>query len=106
VIGAVGDFDATAFSRINYEDQDSPQNSIFEAGQAETRLFESGVKQKTPLGTEWSASYALARIWDDLFGRTLPTRYEPAVIFEIKQPLLRDAWGEVKTCGVNTPAQL
>lgn len=101
VIAAVGDFDATAFSRINYEDQDSPQNSIFEAGQAETRLFESGVKQKTPLGTEWSASYALARIWDDLFGRTLPTRYEPAVIFEIKQPLLRDAWGEVNLAGVN-----
>lgn len=101
VMGAVGDFDATAFSRINYEDQDSPQNSIFEAGQAETRLFESGVKQKTPLGTEWSASYALARIWDDLFGRTLPTRYEPAVIFEIKQPLLRDAWDEVNLAGVN-----
>ncbi|NLH41342.1 MAG: TolC family protein [Planctomycetes bacterium] len=101
VIAAVGDFDATAFSRINYEDQDSPQNSIFEAGQAETRLFESGVKQKTPLGTEWSASYALARIWDDLFGRTLPTRYEPAVIFEIKQPLLRDAWDEVNLAGVN-----
>ena len=101
VIGAAGVFDPTVFSRINYEDQDSPQNSIFEAGQAETRLFESGVKQRTPLGTEWSASYALARIWDDLFGRTIPTRYEPAVIFELRQPLLRDAWGEANLAGIN-----
>jgi outer membrane protein TolC len=101
VAGAAGVFDPTVFSRINYEDQDSPQNSIFEAGQAETRLFESGVQQKTPFGTEWSASYALARIWDDLFGRTLPTRYEPAVIFELRQPLLRDASRETNLAGVN-----
>jgi len=101
VTGAAGEFDPTVFSRINYEDQDSPQNSIFEAGRAESRLFESGVQQKTPFGTEWSASYALARIWDDLFGRTLPTRYEPAVIFELRQPLLRDASREANMAGVN-----
>lgn len=101
VTGELGVFDPTVFSRINYDDQDSPQNSIFEAGQAETRLFESGVQQRTPLGTEWSASYALARIWDDLFGRTLPTRYEPAVIFELRQPLLRDAWEGVNLAGIN-----
>lgn len=105
VTGAAGVFDPTVFSRINYEDQDSPPNSIFEPGQAETRLFESGVQQRTPLGTEWSASYALARIWDDLIGRALPTRYEPAVIFELRQPLLRDAGGPVNLAGVNV-AQL
>jgi outer membrane protein TolC len=101
VTGAAGVFDPTVFSRVNYEDQDSPPNSIFEPGQAETRLFESGVQQRTPLGTEWSASYALARVWDDLFGRALPTRYEPAVIFEVRQPLLRDAWEQVNMAGVN-----
>jgi outer membrane protein len=101
VIGAAGAFDPTVFSRVNYEDQDSPQNSIFEAGKAETRMFESGVQQKTPFGTEWSASYALARIWDDLYGRTLPTRYEPAVIFELRQPLLRDADQETNLAGVS-----
>lgn len=101
VVGAAGEFDPVAFGRVNYEDQDSPQNSIFEPGQAETRLFESGVQQKMPLGTEWSASYALARIWDDLFGRALPTRYEPALIFELRQPLLRGAWETVNLAGVN-----
>lgn len=101
VRSAAGAFDLTAFSELNYEDQDSPQNSIYEPGQAETRLFESGIKQINPLGTEWSASYALARIWDDLYGRTLPTRYEPVVIFELRQPLLRDAWEEVNLAGIN-----
>jgi outer membrane protein len=101
VAKAAGDFDPTAFSRVNYEDQDSPRNSIFEPGQAETRLFESGVKQRTALGSEWSASYALSRIWDDLVGRTLPTRYEPMVIFELRQPLLRDAGTQVNLAGVN-----
>ncbi len=98
---ATADFDPTAFSRFNYEDQDSPQNSIFEPGQAETRMFESGVRQRSALGSEWSASYALARVWDDLFGRTFPTRYEPVLIFELRQPLLRDAWEQVNLAGVN-----
>ncbi len=101
VTSAAGAFDLTAFNELNYEDQDSPENSIYEPGQAETRLFESGIQQTSPLGTEWSASYALARIWDDLYGRTLPTRYEPVVIFELRQPLLRDAWEEVNLAGVN-----
>jgi outer membrane protein TolC len=101
IAAAAGVFDPAVFGRVNYEDQDSPANSIYEPGRAETRLFESGVRQRTPLGTEWSASYALARIWDDLAFRPLPTRYEPAVIFEFRQPLLRDAWQEVNLAGVD-----
>ena len=98
---AVGEFDPVAFDQVSYDDQDSPPNSFFEPGRAERRLFESGVRQKTPLGSEWSASYAFARNWDDLFGRTLATRYEPMLIFQLKQPLLRDAWQEVNLAGVN-----
>jgi outer membrane protein TolC len=99
----VGGFDPAAFSRINYEDQDAPPQSSFQAGQAENRLFESGVRQRTVLGTEWSASYALSRIWDDLtFFRSITgTRYEPMVIFQLRQPLLRDAGWEVNLAGVN-----
>ena len=94
-------FDPTAFGRVFYEDQDAPQNSIFEPGQATNRLFESGLRQKLVQGTEWSASYALSRNWDDLIGRALPTRYEPMLIFQLKQPLLRDADPEVNLAGVN-----
>ncbi len=102
---AVAEFDPTAFSRLGYEQQDSPQNSLFEAGQADSRTFESGIKQKTILGSEWSASYALSRNWDDLFGRTISTRYEPVLVFQLRQPLLRDAGPQVNLAGVNV-AQL
>ena len=98
---AAGEFDPVAFDQISYDYQDSPPNSFFEPGRADKRLFESGVRQKTPLGSEWSASYAFARNWDDLFGRTLATRYEPMLIFQLKQPLLRDASQEVNLAGVD-----
>jgi outer membrane protein TolC len=98
---AAGEFDPTAFGRVFYEDQDAPQNSIFEAGKATTRLFESGLRQKIVQGTEWSASYALSRNWDDLYGRVLPTRYEPMLIFQLKQPLFRDADPQINLAGVN-----
>lgn len=98
---AAGAFDPVAFDQITYDDQDSPPNSFYEPGQADRRLFESGIRQRTPLGSEWSASYAFARNWDDLFGRTLSTRYEPMLIFQLKQPLLRDAWSQVNLAGVN-----
>ncbi len=98
---AAGAFDPIAFDQASWDNQDSPPNSFFEPGRADRRLFESGVRQRTPLGSEWSASYAFARNWDDLFGRTLSTRYEPMLLFQLKQPLLRDAWQEVNLAGVN-----
>ena len=98
---AAGVFDPVAFDQITWDDQDDPQNSYFEPGRADRRLFESGVRQRTPLGSEWSASYAFARNWDDLFGRTLSTRYEPMLLFQLKQPLLRDAWQQVNLAGVD-----
>lgn len=98
---AASEFDVTAFGRVNYEQEDNPSNSIFQPGQSDDRTLESGIKQKGVLGSEWSLSYALTRSWDDLFGRTLPTRYEPILGFQLKQPLLRDAGREVTLAGVD-----
>ncbi len=95
------EFDVTAFGRMNFEQEDNPINSIFQPGQSDVRLLESGIKQKGITGSEWSLSYALTRSWDDLFGRELPTRYEPILAFQIKQPLLRDAWQPLNLAGVN-----
>ncbi|MHC4203033.1 MAG: TolC family protein [Planctomycetota bacterium] len=95
------EFDLTAFGRINYEDEDNPPNSIFQPGESDVRTFEYGIKQRGITGSEWSLSYALTRSWDDLVGRTYPTRYEPILGFQIKQPLLRDAWEEVSLADVN-----
>ena len=98
---AAAEFDVTAFGRMNFEQDDNPVNSIFQSGQSDVRLLESGIKQKGITGSEWSLSYALTRSWDDLAYRTLPTRYEPILAFQIKQPLLRDAWQQTNLAGVD-----
>ena len=98
---AAAEFDPSAFGRLNFEQEDNPINSIYQPGQSDVRLSELGIKQKGTLGSEWSLSYMLTRSWDDLAGRTLSTRYEPILAFQIRQPLLRDAWQEVNLAGVN-----
>ncbi|MBE0535449.1 MAG: TolC family protein [Phycisphaerae bacterium] len=97
---AVADFDVTIFGRLNYDDQDNPQNSIFLAGQSNSRIAESGLKQRGITGSEWSLAYALVRNWDDRAFQELSTRYEPMISFQIRQPLLRDAWQDVNLAGV------
>ncbi len=98
---AAAEFDVTAFGRVNYQQEDNPVNSLFQSGQSDVRLLESGIKQKGITGSEWSLSYALSRSWDDLATRSLPTRYEPILAFQIKQPLLRDAWQQTNLAGVD-----
>ncbi|MHC4508239.1 MAG: TolC family protein [Planctomycetota bacterium] len=98
---AASEFDVAAFGRLNFEQEDNPSNSIFQPGQSDDRTVESGIKQKGVTGAEWALSYALTRSWDDLTGRTLPTRYEPILAFQLKQPLLRDAGREVTLAGVS-----
>lgn len=95
------EFDVTAFGSINYDQSDSPINSIFQPGQSDSRMLESGIKQKGTTGSEWSLSYVLTRSWDDLASRSLPTRYEPILAFQVRQPLLRDAWEKTNLAGVD-----
>jgi outer membrane protein TolC len=101
IVKAVADFDPALFGRLNYEKQDNPTDSIFLGGQSTSRVWETGIKQKGVTGAEWSLAYALTRNWDDLTTRTLSTRYEPIISFQVKQPLLRDAWEELNLAGVN-----
>ena len=98
---AASEFDVTAFGDLNFENEDNPPNSIYQSGQSDERTLETGIKQKSITGSEWSLSYAMTRSWDDLSGRTLSTRYEPIIGFQLRQPLLRDAWQEVALAGVD-----
>lgn len=98
---AASEFDVTAFGDLNFENEDNPRNSIYQSGQSDERTLETGIKQKSIIGSEWTLSYALTRSWDDLSGRTLSTRYEPILGFQLRQPLLRDAWQEVTLAGVD-----
>ena len=97
----VSAFDPALFGELNYDDQDDPTDSVFQGGQSNSRLWETGIKQRGTTGAEWSLGYALTRNWDDLTTRTLSTRYEPIVSFQVRQPLLRDAWEGVNLAGVN-----
>ena len=101
VVKAAADFDPALFGRLNYEKQDDPTDSIFLGGQSTSRVWETGIKQKGVTGAEWSLAYALTRNWDDLTTRSLSTRYEPMLSFQVKQPLWRDAWQELNLAGVN-----
>lgn len=98
---AASDFDPALFGRTEYGKDDNPINSIYEPGQSSVRTFESGLKQKVLTGAEWSTSYAITRGWDDLFGRTLSKRYEPVLMFQLRQPLLSDAWIQANIAGVD-----
>ena len=99
---AVAEFDPAAFGSYNYEKEDNPEDdSFFLGGQSSSRLYEAGLKQKNTLGTEWSASYALIRNWDNLTTRTLSSRFEPVAVLQLRQPLLRDGWDEFNKAGIN-----
>jgi len=98
---AKGQFDAAVFGSYSYEEQDNPQDSVFLGGQSTSRIYEAGVKQKNTLGTELSASYALVRAWDDLTTRVLPDRFEPVLVFELRQPLLKGGWDDYNKAGIN-----
>ena len=98
---AAAQFDVTAFSQFNLEQQDNPVNSIYQPGQSSGRTLETGIKQKNTAGSQWSMSYAMTRNWDDLSGRTLSTRYEPILAFELKQPLWRDGWEQANLASLD-----
>jgi len=97
VIEAASEFDYTVFGGASYTKEDVRTASTFIGGQAKTYAFEAGVGQKFTTGAEWSLTWALVRAWDNSppAFTTLQPRYEPTLVFEISQPLLRNAWGEV-----------
>jgi len=106
IIKAVAEFDPALFGSLYYEKQDNTTNTFSITGsstveQATSRRWETGIRQKGVTGAEWSLAYALTRNWDDLNTRIYSTRYEPTVAFQVKQPLLRDAWQELNLAGVN-----
>lgn len=108
IIKAAAEFDYIMFERFNYSEDDRPINTtdLFtlnatEGGQASSRLFEVGIKQKGVTGSQWSLGWSLRRNWDNVENRVLSTRHEPMLVLEIRQPLLRDAWEKFNLAGVN-----
>lgn len=98
---SAGEFDTTLFGGYNYEETDRETSSVSEVSRSTTYEFETGFRQKGILGSEWSLGYTMTRTWDDLFTRNPQRRFEPVLAFQLKQPLLRDAWKQVNLAGVD-----
>ncbi|MCK4602410.1 MAG: TolC family protein [Phycisphaerae bacterium] len=94
MVKAAAEFDHVLFGSAGYERTDVRTDSTFGGGVSDVDTYEAGIKQKTVLGTTWSLAWAMTRTWDNSTFRTLATRYEPTMILEVTQPLLRNAWSE------------
>ncbi|HUU22122.1 MAG TPA: TolC family protein [Phycisphaerae bacterium] len=89
-------FDYTLYGGTNYAKQEQRSNTPFFGGDI-TRLrnWQLGVRQRTVTGADWSLEWNMTRTWDSSgFQRLFTTRYEPEVILQVTQPLLRNAWPE------------
>ena len=95
-------FDVTTFGKLEFNDKDSPSNSVSEIGKSRSSLWDVGLKQKGITGAEWRLSYAMTHTVDESISRVFARSYEPSLTFTVKQPLLRDAWPDVNLAGVTT----
>ena len=98
---AVSEFDVTVFGQLEYDENDFLPNDIFRSGRTHSSLLETGIKQKGVTGAEWSLAYSLTRSYDESVPRKFTTAYEPTMTFELRQPLLRNAWPDINLAGVN-----
>ncbi len=100
---SLSEFDPTAYGEINYDARDEPAASTSDITQSDTRNFETGIKQKSTSGTEWSARYLVTRTWDDYYARptNLETRWQPVLAFQLKKPLWREGDRETVMAGID-----
>jgi outer membrane protein TolC len=92
---------AAAFDYVLYGSEIAKEDdkAQFQRGAASTdKAYTTalGVKQQTVTGAQWALEYDLSRAWDnstqDLPG--LRSRYEPTLVLQVTQPLLRNAGPE------------
>jgi len=105
---SAAEFDYTLFGELKYNDNDKPNNqnpgfwgTIPEGGLSESRFWQAGIKKNTVIGSEWSLAWALTRKWDNSAYSRLNTRYEPMFVFQLTQPLLRNAGKEFNLAELN-----
>jgi outer membrane protein TolC len=93
MVRAAAAFDYVLFGSETAKEDDKAQ---FQRGAASTdKVYTSalGVKQQTVTGAQWALEYDLSRSWDNSTQdvRGLRSRYEPTLVLQVTQPLLRNA---------------
>jgi len=94
MVRAAAAFDYEFFGTISYSTDDVQTSNPILPSVNKQRVFQTGLRQRTVLGTQWEASYTFTRTFDNAAFELIRTRYEPVLSLEITQPLLRDGWPE------------
>ncbi len=92
MIQAAAAFDAVLVGGLKMNKQDNMPASSLVGSQNKVMQYSLGVKQHTLTGADYSLQYALTRTWDDspFDDPGLRTRWEPTLVMQVTQPLLRD----------------
>ena len=93
MISAAAAFDPAFTATYGLDRVDEvPTSTFFGGGKSDTQVFEAGLTQNLITGGSWAAKYSFTRVWDNSSSTTLHTRFEPKLLLEVSQPLLRDGW--------------
>lgn len=85
-------FDYTLFGGIGYSTVDNAWRHRTGRPIEKERTLSAGVRNRTPLGTEWSVTQEMVRSWDDATVDATGRWYQPSLSVDVTQPLLRGAW--------------
>jgi len=93
MVRAAAAFDYTVFGAMDRIHAENKQANTFAGSINKQRNWSLGVKQHAVTGADWSLQWALTRAWDNSdFLKLLNTHYEPTLVLQVTQPLLRNAW--------------
>ena len=93
MVRAAAAFDYTLFGATDLIRAENEQANAFAGSISKQRDWSLGVKQHTITGADWSLQWAMTRAWDNgSVAKLLNTHYEPTVVLQVTQPLLRNAW--------------
>lgn len=92
MVQAAAAFDAVLVGGWSTNKQDNKPASSLVGSQTKVSQYSVGVKQHTITGADYSLQYALTRTWDNsnFVDPGLQTRWEPTLVMQVTQPLLRD----------------
>lgn len=94
MVRAAAVFDYTVYGAMSYAKDEKRRAQAYSGEITKLRNWSLGVREHTITGADWSLEWAMTRAWDDAQLTTLHTRYEPTVVLQVSQPLLRNAWPE------------
>ena len=93
IIKAAAEFDYSLLANYNHQNNENEVNSNFGGGQQDIRSYAVGLKQKTITGATHNLAWTMTRSWDNSrFTKLFQTQWEQSLVYQVTQPLLRDAW--------------